>query len=51
MYFGEFVEATLIEVVNLTSHRYPISGKEFIKKYSYILEDIKRECTAKISVQ
>jgi hypothetical protein len=48
MYFGEFIEVTLIEFVNLTYKRYPISEKSFIKKYTYILEDIERKCTMKI---
>ncbi len=43
LYFKDFVQKTTIEVVNLTRARYPISEKEFIKKYSHLIEYIIKE--------
>ncbi len=48
LYFREFVQKTLKEVVYLTSGKYPISEKEFINKYSYIIEGINKEMTKKL---
>jgi hypothetical protein len=42
LYFEEFINKTLRYIVGLTDARFPISEKEFLEKYSYILEDIEK---------
>jgi len=48
MYFNKFIHRTLKEIVHLTESRYPITEKDFLKKYSYLLEEIKSNIQRKI---
>lgn len=41
-YFEEYIEKTLKVIVNFINDTYPISEKNFLKKYSYILKKIEK---------